>query len=161
MIFPAVGRLIFASYPERCSRPVRILLIHRGPVLSLGSGVVSPEGRRPTRSHHAAPVGEAQHLGDGVTGLAVSANLACLLGIEGEFTVLDVRDAAAPRKLGSLRFESELGPAWSRVFTGWGRRCGIVIDGRYAYVATGASGVQVIDIADPAHPREFFRLKAP
>jgi hypothetical protein len=38
--YPAVGRLIFASCPERSYGPVRIILIHRGPVLSLGSGVL-------------------------------------------------------------------------------------------------------------------------
>jgi len=42
-MYPAVGRLIFASYPAGAG-PVRILLIHRGPVLSLGTGVIRRAG---------------------------------------------------------------------------------------------------------------------
>ena len=41
IIYPAVGRLIFASYPELAqSGPVRIFLIHRGRILTLSAGVV-------------------------------------------------------------------------------------------------------------------------
>lgn len=38
-MYPAVGMLIFASYPVLAG-PVRILLVHRGPVLTLGAGVI-------------------------------------------------------------------------------------------------------------------------
>lgn len=85
-------------------------------------------------------------------GVAVSGSLACILCSDGELTVLDVQDGTNPRPMGTYRFLP--GPAWGTSFTGWyGHRCGIAIAGRYAYVATGGSGVQVIDLIDPSRPR--------
>jgi hypothetical protein len=48
MLFPGGRYADIRELPGACAGgPVRILLIHRGPVLSLGSGVVPPVGGRP------------------------------------------------------------------------------------------------------------------
>ncbi len=60
------------------------------------------------------------------------------LGSGGNFVVANVGNPASPTVIGSLAL-----PA---------KATRIVVSGHYAYVATGAAGLAVIDVADPAHP---------
>ena len=46
----------------------------------------------------------------------------------------------------------EIGPL-GRLFNYWDSATDVVVDGNYAYVATGISGLQVVDISDPPNPR--------
>ena len=57
----------------------------------------------------------------------------------GDFVVVDVGDPKNPQKVGSLP-------------SGSGQAFDVAIDGNYAYLLDGATGLRVIDISDPTHP---------
>jgi len=66
----------------------------------------------------------------------------------GALVVIDVRDPALPRRVGGL---GEVGPPSPNA------RASLALAERHAYVAS-TYGVRVVDIADPAHPREVSRV---
>jgi hypothetical protein len=76
-----------------------------------------------------------------VGGIQVMGTLAYVADGGAGLQVIDVSDAAAPRRLGG--------------FDTSGYAYGVQVVGTLAYVADGGAGLQVIDVSDPAAPRRL------
>jgi hypothetical protein len=85
------------------------------------------------------------------------AAIACVVGDEGDLEIYDLSDPAAPSHLATY------GPPGPRTATGPTRSTGMTLHGSSAYIARGATGVQVVDLSNPSKPlpSSSFKTTAP
>ncbi|MFL5804454.1 MAG: LVIVD repeat-containing protein, partial [Roseiflexaceae bacterium] len=104
---------------------------------------------------HLRPVGYNYRLGD-TSSIAIAGTYAYVTTLRGDFgrfvglLVVDISDPANPVEVASLTMLD--------AYIGVGSVLDILIQGQYAYVATGAGGVYVIDISNPLHPTVATKL---
>jgi hypothetical protein len=92
-------------------------------------------------------VAKSDRLGGEVRSVAVDAGHAfAVLGQPG-LRIVDVRDPAAPRIVGTLDTPGDAGD--------------VAVAGGMAYIADGTGGMRVIDVHDPAAPREVGVARSP
>lgn len=113
------------------------------------------------------PVG---YLGGATVAVDVQGDTA-YIGVGREFTVLDISTPAAPHEVGALDtpgLASGVAVAGGTAYVADGSAglryaaLGIFIVGTHAYVADGAGGLRVLDVSNPAAPREagYFQTYA-